>query len=565
MPITAHHVIWSAAGYDSPHYAADLYRYAHLSDHAAVQALRSPGGAPRTANLPVYAPHREISSSMGGAYLFDYYFRIHVAPSFLDLGNVISAQHFSAWAWNAFFEPMTLQAIGGLAEGLAISGQTAPPLNFAGLQEREWLVSVTPDGPPELDATISFDFGSERAAIRILGSRIVAWSFAPNWHGGITENLSWLTDILRSEVFVEQRRALRIAPRREFSAQFYMYEDERQMLDAALFGWGARVWALPVWPDVQWLENGVAAGAESLVCDTEHLDFVPGGLAMLRGESAADYEVLEVTEITATGLGFKRPVVNTWGPGTRLYPVRRAVFTKQPSVTRLTDRLGDMDARFMVVEPCDFPEAMPESMYRGYPVLETRPDESKDLTWGFERILSTLDNKTSIPIITDISGRGMPTLGWRWTDAGRDKRAELRSMIYALRGRQNPVWLPTHADDLTIIAPSSAPQKHIDVANVGYSRFSAGKVHRRDIRIELADGPALMRRVVQAGALDATTERLELDTEHGQDIGPDNVVRISFIQLCRLASDDVEIEHVTDSEGVATCALTFRGVRDDDL
>ena len=130
MPITAHHVIPTIAGYDSPHYAADLYRYAPLSDHAAVQALRSPGGAPRTINLPVDAHHREIAATMQGSYLGDYYHRIHVRPAVVDLGNVISAQHFPVFVFNALFTPVTLQSIDGLAEGLALSGQADPPLDF---------------------------------------------------------------------------------------------------------------------------------------------------------------------------------------------------------------------------------------------------------------------------------------------------------------------------------------------------------------------------------------------------------------------------------------------------
>ena len=565
MPITAHHVIPTTAGYDSPHYAADLYRYAHLSDHAAVQALCSPGGAPRTINLPVDAHHREIAATMQGSYFNDYYHRIHVRPAVVDLGNVISAQHFPVFVFNALFTPVTLQSIDGLAEGLALSGQADPPLDFAPLQERTYQASVTPDGPPALDATISFDFGSQSASIRILGNRIVAWTFTPNWADGVTEKLSWLTDVLKSESMVEQRRALRIAPRREISAQIYAEGRERQMLDAALFGWSARVWALPIWADVQWLPVGVAAGAQTLPCDTAYLDFVAGGLALLRGESAAEYEVLEITAVTPTGLTFKRPVARTWAHGTRLYPVRRAIFAAQPKVTRLTDRLADIDVRFRVVEPCDWPEALPQTVYRGRPVLEDRPDESEDLRWGFDRLLKTLDNKTSSPVLTDIAGYALPVWGWRWVDAGRDKRAALRSLFYSLRGQQTAVWIPTHADDMTVAAPAPASHAYLDIVNIGYSRFCAGCVGRQDIRIEFTDGSTMYRRITRAGALDDATERIEFGQSHGRDITPESVARISYLQLCRLSSDDVTIEHMTDSEGVASCAVTFRGVRDDDL
>ncbi|MGV8664248.1 hypothetical protein ACV357_34965, partial [Pseudomonas aeruginosa] len=47
---------------------------------------------------------------------------------------------------------------------------------------------------------------------------------------------------------------------------------------------------------------------------------------------------------------------------------------------------------------------MPATMYRGRPVLEQRPDESEDLTSSYQRLLSTLDNGSAIPRVTDVAG-----------------------------------------------------------------------------------------------------------------------------------------------------------------
>ncbi|MFF6691258.1 hypothetical protein ACET4H_33715, partial [Pseudomonas aeruginosa] len=112
---------------------------------------------------------------------------------------------------------------------------------------------------------------------------------------------------------------------------------ERQLLDMTLFGWGARIWALPIWPDIQLLQEPLAAGSLNIPCGTAGLDFRDGGLAMLRGEDAFTYEVVEVRTVTAAGLDLVRPVQATWGTGSRLYPVRTAQLTEQPTLTRLTD------------------------------------------------------------------------------------------------------------------------------------------------------------------------------------------------------------------------------------
>src|SRR5690606_19561232 len=152
----------------------------------------------------------------------DYYHRVHIWPQRLDLGNLVSAQSSPVNLWNAFLEPRTLDGIAGLDKGIIVSGQPEPPLLFPALKELIWQVTVTPDGQPVLDTSIEWQFSNgDSAAVRVTANRIIAWSFAPDWTDGVTESLAWLTDVLTSETLVEQRRALRQAPRRSVQAAFY--------------------------------------------------------------------------------------------------------------------------------------------------------------------------------------------------------------------------------------------------------------------------------------------------------------------------------------------------------
>jgi hypothetical protein len=105
----------------------------------------------------------------------------------------------------------------------------------------------------------------------------------------------------------------------------------------------------------------------------------------------------------------------------------------------------------------------------------------------------------------------------------------------------------------------------LDVANIGYSRFGKAQPGRRDIRLELWDGRVFLRRLTGVTELDADAERLALDAALGVSVTPAQVARISWLVLCRLDSDSIEIHHETDSEGVASSALVFRGVRDDEF
>lgn len=516
--------------------------------------------------LPVSAVPRAIESQQARSYSADYYHRIHINPTQLDLGNVVSTQTSTVRVWNAFLVPHTLTAISGMDEGIDLTGQAAPPLLFPALKEREWQVSVSPEGQPVLDTTLTWSFDNGAAAgLRITANRIIAWSWVPDWADGIIERLIWATDILQSESAVEQRRSIRLAPRREFEATMYLEGRERQLFDLALHGWGGRIWAMPVWPDIQILAAGVPLGAQRISCSTVNLDLRVGGLVMLRGETAFQYEVGEVAAIDTTGIDLVRPTQQQWPAGTRLYPMRSAQLQEQPSLTRLTDQASAVDVRLLVVESCDWPAVMPTTLYRGRSVYDVTPDESEDLTSAFARLTNTLDGGTGIPLITDIAGRALAVLGHRWLDLGRAARASLRSFLYAMRGRQKAVWIPTHAADLDLVSEITSVATAIDVANVGYSRFASAKPGRRDIRMQLWDGTVFYRRVIGSTELDADIERLAVDQVFGRQILPEQVARISWMALMRLDSDTVEIEHQTDSEGVATCAITFREVRDDEF
>lgn len=521
---------------------------------------------PLITHWPVEANGRSLSGVAAIAYSDDYYHRIHINPLQLDLGNVVSVQTSPVYLWNAFLEPRILTNITGLEEGIEVGGQAAPPLLFPALQELTWMLTVTPDGQPVLDTIIAWVFDNDRvASLRVTANRIIAWSFVPDWGDGIVERLSASTDILQSESAVSQRRQLRLAPRREFSGPMYAEGRERQLLDLSLFGWSNRIWSMPVFPDVQLLQVGIGADVDFVPCSTQWLDFRADGLAMLRGEDAFTSETVEILEVLSGGLQLKRNTQQAWPAGSRLYPARAAQLLEEPSLSKLTDRLIEAEVKFLIVEACDWPEWLPTSLYRGRPIWDRRPDESENITHATQRLRQTLDSGFAQPLITDTAKRALQVLGQRHLDLGREARAMVRSFIYGMRGRQKVVWVPSHMDDLTLVATISSVATTLDIAYIGYTRFSVGKPGRRDIRIELADGSVFMRHLVGSIELSAQIERVAMDSPLGVEVQPNQVVRISWMNLMRFENDVQEIEHMTDSQGVAAWATVFREERDDEF
>ncbi len=525
---------------------------------AVQQAARKP--AVTLTHVMAAANGRAIPALKTRAYSDDFYHRVHVAPAELALGNVASSQVTTASVWNAYLKPNTIQSVAVDDEGVKVTAPAALPMVLGALQETDWLVNVTPDGPSTIDTQVIWTLQNGSASLRISGSRIVPWAFAPDWNAPITERLEWLTDVLSNPQGAEQRRALRISPRRSLDASILVEGNERALFDLALAGWGRRVWAVPVWYDAQELAADLAAGSMRINCTVALLDFRTGSLALLRGETAFDSEAVEILAIDANGLQLKRATQQRWTAGTRLYPVRTARIASIDS-KRLTDKLNRAQLTFDLAEPSDWSTALPAAMYRGRPVFELRPDETEDLTLNYERLLQTLDNGSALPAVTDTAGKNFSVQQHRWLLAGRQERAAWRSLAYGLRGRAKSVWVPTHAWDLTLTKPASGSL--LTVERIGYARFGVKTQGRQDIRIELHSGAVIYRRIT-AAAEDASTESLSLDTDLPGVISLADVYRISFMALCRATDDALELTHVTDSDGgIAKASITWRGLRDD--
>ena len=514
-----------------------------------------------TARAPVTAAgRRQLLAGHVNAYSKDYYHRIHISPPLLELGNVVSTQITTVRLWNAYLTGKDLEQVTCDDEGVTVAAPAQLPMSVNALQQTSWVVSVTLDGPSTLGTKVFWVFKDAQASLAITGNRIVPWAFAPDWSSNVTERLEWLTDVLSNPQGAEQRRALRISPRRSLGASVLVEGNERVLFDLALAGWGRRVWAVPVWYDVQELSTDLTAGSMRINCAVALLDFRVGGLAMLRGETAFDSEAVEILAIDANGLQLKRATQQHWPAGTQLYPVRTARIANIDS-KRLTDELNRAQFTFDLAEATDWPESLPMAMYRGRPVFELHPDESEDLTLSYERLLQTLDNGSALPAVTDTAGKNFSVQQHRWALEGRKERAAWRSLVYGLRGRAKSVWVPTHAWDLQLTEPASGSL--LTVERIGYTRFGVKTLGRQDIRIELHSGATIYRRIT-AAAEDAGTESLSLDADLPGVINPADVWRISFMSLCRAAEDALELTHVTDADGgLARASITWRGVRDD--
>lgn len=387
----------------------------------------------------------------------------------------------------------------------------------------------------------------------------VPWTIPPDWANGMQESLSWLTDITQATATgVTQHRALRSVPRRAFAFSVVAGDQGRRAADMLLAGHSG-IWQLPIWPDVQWLDAALNAGVVSIPCATAGYDFAAGGKALLHAGVDA-WEVVTIDTIAADHLGLTAATSADYPIGSRLYPLRRALVRDGAQERLLNDCLGTRQLTFDIMEPCAWPVLATPTMYKGHLVLDERPDEADSPTSSNVRLAQTVDYGTSIPMVHDLAGVALRGQQSHWKLYGRDQHTWFRSLLYTLDGRRVPIWVPSFAADLRPVAAIAGGSQTLSVEWAGYTQFGLGKPNRRDVRIELDDGTVFYRRIT-AAVIAGANETLTLDAALSTSaIAPERVRQISFMALSTLASDDIELDHATDADGLATATTGWQAV-----
>lgn len=382
------------------------------------------------------------------------------------------------------------------------------------------------------------------------------WSIPPNWASPVMERLEWLTDVLTSRSMAEQRRAVRITPRRHFEFTVNPVDRVRSYLDQWLHRISDERIMLPIWHDKGRLSAEATAATNRVPLDTRWLEFEETGLALVFGDPF-NYEVVEIAAVDDTGLDTVLPLASTWPKGAAVYPLKRAWTDPEATLSSLTSRVGDCAVSFMLdgANPLD-PGVEVLPLYDGYPIMSLPPNRMDALEHQFMRVIDELDNATGVIRRYDENPRSFQTQFYNWQAKGRQEHAELRKTLYRLNGRQKAVWMPSFNRDIVLASPLIPTQTFIEIERIGY-HLLGGVIAGRD-RIILADdtGAEHVLQITGSSEISPTVERLDLSA--AVTFSAPSGTRGAFVSLVRMDQDLVEITHHTDSAGACEVSAAFR-------
>ena len=384
------------------------------------------------------------------------------------------------------------------------------------------------------------------------------WSIPPNWSTPVVERLEFLTNVLASRSGAEQRRSVRLTPRRFFEFTINPVDRVRAMFDQWMHRLSDEKFLLPIWHDRGKLTAAAAAASSRLDLDTRWLECVDAGLALLFRD-AFTYEIVEIMAVDDAGLDLTVPLVGDWPLASTVYPLKRSWLDPETKLSNLTSRVGDSTLAFMLDTDNPLDSGVePLALHEGYPVVTLEPNRLDALEQQYTRVMDELDNQTGRVRRYDENVRSFQTQFYNWQAKGRQAHHSLRQALYRLNGRQKAIWMPSFNRDVVLASALPLGQGFMEIEKIGY-HLLGGPVAGRDL-VMLKDNAGTPRLVKVNGSSDVSAGVERLDLTAASTFAAAEGAHGSFVEFVRMDQDVVEIVHHTDSNGACEAAAAFRSV-----
>jgi hypothetical protein len=362
----------------------------------------------------------------------------------------------------------------------------------------------------------------------------------------LIEHLNFLTTINRSIGGIEERIACRKVPRKVFE---HRIAEGRQHLESLFFTRTARGLALPHWHEPAYLSSVATAGDDHVHVGTTALsEFRAGGYALL-WRSTTKYDTVLIASVTTTEITFDadNALIHSYPVGAQVLPLE-PTYVQDITIDRQCDS-SIYDIKFEMVPQDNDLGLNPYT--DGELVLSEVNYCDGNLRESIAQEIYTVDSPSGSfekTTIRDNSDRGM-MLGFRTHN--RTDLWALRELLYRLQGRKTSFYLVTFAKDLVPVAALTSGQTHLDIEYCGYACHVGVE---REIRVVLHDGTTYSRSITAWQIVSSTKERLTVGVVWSATVQVADIDRIEYVDLVRLDTDDVVIEH-QNALGWARCEV----------
>jgi hypothetical protein len=438
-----------------------------------------------TAYLAVSLTYHRLSSALGRgltgyrltSFLDDYYDRIHVTPATVDLGTIGGTISRPLSIWNAYrSSSATLNGIVPTnAEGVTVTGVELPFTLYPQQEIKPTLV-VTTEGPPDIAASILFDFTdvTDPLPIIVKGNRAVLLPQIPD--EGVTEAYEWLTDISVSIDGTEQRVGLRSAPRRKQNVQITgtTAKDVREQLRSLQNAKGRLFLPFFQWAAVA--KQRSAPGSNVIFTDPARLDVRAGDYVVV--VQASGTLLTQIDTVGTTSITTRNPLSASVEQGAIIAPTFACMIENNAMVRRFAvDEAGSVSLQGTVLtHRPDF--VRPGStatltMLAGMVVLSRQQMTDGDESYAFDTGQEVMDAATGLQSVENSWDftkvvRPLQFIVHRATAQGPVDMDYWRAFFEYAHGSLRPFLVPTFRTDQLLASTVASQTDNLILAGGTY-------------------------------------------------------------------------------------------------
>lgn len=403
-------------------------------------------------NLPVETVTFSINSaSISHSYLYDYYFRIHVVPNKIDLGNVLTDQVQNIEIWNAFLESKTIAAITSTSPSITLVNPTGEN-TLKALQATTFQLTVNGTGSPLIDDLITIAFLDISSYISLTGKRVTVFPFPALTD--YKETQEWLTDIIAS-ISSEQNLQLREIPRITYDYNYYFKTVEEFSLAKNIAKTYSHIGlGIPIWSQISYTSS-LPNGSTFININTLLMELKVGSL-LISYKDYTNYEVLEVLNFTSIRIDLKLATLKNYSGGCFIIPLKICTLPKEITFSRANSSKNKASARFVALDNYVFSDITTFEIFKTLPLITKNSVIESSLSEQFERKTETIDSKTGKIDIIDLENYTRHRQNLSLVAHGQDNIYKLKRFLDYLKGRYNYLYLTTFSKDIVPVTTSLA-------------------------------------------------------------------------------------------------------------
>ena len=476
------------------------------------------------------------------------YFRVLANKVNFNFGIITGEKGELFSLWNGYEKPVTINAI----ENINASGVNVVPVNnklpitIAPYRSALLQMTLSANGSATINGSFIFHFDNgEKVKINVYGSRLVLLNVIPNWDSNFVETFEYKTNVLTSYNKKEQRRSLLSQPRRKVRYSALIQGEVLMQLRNKLHGWHNRAFMLPLWYQMGRLVSGGQIGSTVIEVAESKYDFVAGASICLWQDFKVN-ELFEIVSVSGTKLTLNAPIAHNFVAGVKVFPCMNVRMSEQHSIVNATNTVAHMEFE-LVADQASLKLPMPkQSMpvnYKGVEVLERKPNWANEVSDEFHADVSVVDYEYGIQ---QWFSRNTPSLTSRkqtYVLRNYDDVIWWKAFIHRQLGRLTSFYVPSWTSDLVKRGDYISGSSYIDVRDDNLSTIVSNSNERKILRVA-ANNVVYYQTVTAIRAVNGLA-RLELEAPINVTIFEKQFTQISFMQRCRLASDEIEFNYIT--------------------